>query len=63
MKFQVEGMTILDLGYGAGGDVYIASQLVGEKGCVDMTEEQLKMAKETQQYHADKFSHAIIFSN
>lgn len=27
-------MTILDLGCGAGRDVYIASQLVGEKGRV-----------------------------
>jgi hypothetical protein len=31
---EVEGMTILDLGCGAGRDVYIASQLVGEKGRV-----------------------------
>eukprot|EP00577_Skeletonema_sp_RCC1716_P011386 CAMPEP_0113379574 /NCGR_PEP_ID=MMETSP0013_2-20120614/4299_1 /TAXON_ID=2843 ORGANISM="Skeletonema costatum, Strain 1716" /NCGR_SAMPLE_ID=MMETSP0013_2 /ASSEMBLY_ACC=CAM_ASM_000158 /LENGTH=420 /DNA_ID=CAMNT_0000261859 /DNA_START=67 /DNA_END=1329 /DNA_ORIENTATION=- /assembly_acc=CAM_ASM_000158 len=55
---EVEGMTILDLGCGAGRDVYIASQLVGEKGRVigvDMTAEQLKVAKETQAYHADKF--------
>jgi len=55
---EVEGMTILDLGCGAGRDVYIASQLVGEKGRVigvDMTAEQLKVAKETQAYHAEKF--------
>ena len=55
---EVEGMTILDLGCGAGRDVYIASQLVGEKGRVigvDMTPEQLKVAKETQSFHAEKF--------
>eukprot|EP00573_Skeletonema_grethae_P008336 CAMPEP_0201693606 /NCGR_PEP_ID=MMETSP0578-20130828/6151_1 /ASSEMBLY_ACC=CAM_ASM_000663 /TAXON_ID=267565 /ORGANISM="Skeletonema grethea, Strain CCMP 1804" /LENGTH=417 /DNA_ID=CAMNT_0048179169 /DNA_START=169 /DNA_END=1422 /DNA_ORIENTATION=- len=57
---EVEGMTILDLGCGAGRDVYIASQLVGEKGRVigvDMTAEQLKVAKETQAYHAEKFGY------
>eukprot|EP00574_Skeletonema_japonicum_P009399 CAMPEP_0201727388 /NCGR_PEP_ID=MMETSP0593-20130828/12115_1 /ASSEMBLY_ACC=CAM_ASM_000672 /TAXON_ID=267983 /ORGANISM="Skeletonema japonicum, Strain CCMP2506" /LENGTH=373 /DNA_ID=CAMNT_0048219167 /DNA_START=184 /DNA_END=1305 /DNA_ORIENTATION=- len=57
---EVEGMTILDLGCGAGRDVYIASQLVGENGRVigvDMTAEQLKVAKETQAYHADKFGY------
>ena len=57
---EVEGKTILDLGCGAGRDVYIASQLVGAEGRVigvDMTEEQLKVAKETQSYHADKFGY------
>mmetsp|Transcript_35443 Transcript_35443/g.85510 ORF Transcript_35443/g.85510 Transcript_35443/m.85510 type:complete len:423 (+) Transcript_35443:44-1312(+) len=57
---EVEGMTILDLGCGAGRDVYIASQLVGEKGRVigvDMTKEQLDVAKETREYHADKFGY------
>ena len=54
----LEGKTILDLGCGAGRDVYIASQLVGEEGKVigvDMTPEQLKVAKEYQSYHAEKF--------
>eukprot|EP01083_Nonionella_stella_P080013 219641_1 len=57
---EVEGKTILDLGCGAGRDVYIASQLVGKDGRVigvDMTPEQLKVAKETQSYHADKFGY------
>ena len=57
---EVEGMTILDLGCGAGRDVYIASQLVGPKGKVigvDMTPEQLDVAKETQSWHADKFGY------
>lgn len=54
----LEGKTVLDLGCGAGRDVYIASQLVGPKGKVigvDMTPEQLKVAKEYQPYHAEKF--------
>jgi len=58
----LEGLTILDLGCGAGRDVYIASQLVGATGKVigvDMTQEQLDVAIRTQSYHADKFG----FSN
>ena len=50
---EVEGKVILDLGCGAGRDVYIASQLVGKNGRVigvDMTAEQLQVAKETQSY-------------
>lgn len=57
---EVEGMTILDLGCGAGRDVYIASQLVGPEGKVigvDMTQEQLDVAKRTQSYHAEKFGY------
>ena len=53
-------MTILDLGCGVGRDVYIASQLVGPNGKVigvDMTEEQLAVARTTQPYHADKFGY------
>ncbi len=45
----LEGKTVLDLGCGTGRDVFIASNLVGEKGRVigvDMTEEQLEVAKE-----------------
>lgn len=57
---EVEGMTVLDLGCGAGRDVYIAAQLVGATGRVigvDMTAEQLKVAKETQGFHAEKFGY------
>lgn len=57
---EVEGMTILDLGCGSGRDVYIASQLVGPGGRVvgvDMTEEQLDVAKATRAYHAEKFGY------
>lgn len=61
-QYPLEGAKILDLGCGAGRDVYIASQLVGASGKVvgvDMTEEQLAVAKKHQEYHAEKFG----FSN
>jgi len=45
---------------GAGRDVYLAAQLVGANGKVigvDMTPEQLKVAKDTQSWHAEKFGY------
>jgi len=57
---QLEGMKILDLGCGAGRDVYALSALVGEHGEVvglDMTDEQLAVAREYQDYHADVFGY------
>jgi SAM-dependent methyltransferase len=57
----LEGATVLDLGCGSGRDVYLAAQLVGSKGKVigvDMTAEQLKVATETQSWHAEKFGYA-----
>ena len=53
---QLEGLRILDLGCGAGRDVYVLAQLVGETGHVvgvDMTEEQLpaRIAKMARQSH------------
>jgi len=44
----LEGCTVLDLGCGAGRDVYVAAQLVGPTGRVigvDMTAEQLDVAR------------------
>jgi arsenite methyltransferase len=44
-----EGETVVDLGSGAGIDVFLASRRVGDRGKVigiDMTEEMLKRAKE-----------------
>ncbi|MCG8430521.1 MAG: arsenosugar biosynthesis radical SAM protein ArsS, partial [Candidatus Omnitrophica bacterium] len=44
----LKGCTVLDLGCGTGRDVYVASALAGEKGRVigvDMTEEQLAVAR------------------
>ncbi|UJP05645.1 MAG: methyltransferase domain-containing protein [Nitrosomonas sp.] len=52
------GLTILDLGCGAGRDVYVLAQLVGEKGeviGVDMTAEQLVVARRHEQYHQRTF--------
>jgi SAM-dependent methyltransferase len=60
-NYDLTGASVLDLGCGAGRDVYIASQLVGATGKVigiDMTAEQLEAARETQNYHAEKFGFA-----
>jgi len=56
----LEGKTVLDLGCGTGRDVYIASKLVGETGCaigVDMTTEQIEVAKKYQEYHREQFKY------
>lgn len=57
----LEGTRILDLGCGAGRDVYALAQMVGEAGFVvgvDMTEEQLAVARAHQGYHAEAFGYA-----
>ena len=54
----LEGMRILDLGSGSGRDVYLLSALVGEAGevvGVDMTDEQLEVARRHQDYHRQAF--------
>jgi arsenite methyltransferase len=54
----LEGLKILDLGSGAGRDVYLLSALVGETGQVvgiDMTPEQLAIANEYKDFHAEQF--------
>ena len=54
----LDGMTVLDLGCGTGRDVYIASKLVGESGCaigVDMTTEQIEIAKKYQEEQRERF--------
>ncbi len=61
MPDGLEGARILDLGCGAGRDVYALAQMVGPKGHVvgvDMTDEQLAVAREHQGYHADLFGYA-----
>lgn len=58
---ELKGARILDLGCGAGRDVYALSQMVGEEGYVvgvDMTEEQLEVARRHQDYHAEAFGYA-----
>ncbi|MCK5478556.1 MAG: methyltransferase domain-containing protein, partial [Methylococcales bacterium] len=53
----LEGCTVLDLGCGSGRDCYLLSRLVGESGKVigvDMTEEQLAIAKNHCDWHAER---------
>jgi SAM-dependent methyltransferase len=57
---QLAGTRILDLGCGAGRDVYALSALVGEHGQVvgvDMTQEQLDVALSHQEFHAQQFGY------
>lgn len=54
----LDGCRVLDLGCGSGRDVYALSQLVGRSGSVvgvDMTAEQLAVARSHQAFHADRF--------
>jgi SAM-dependent methyltransferase len=55
------GLRVLDLGCGAGRDVYLLSYLVGEQGAVvgvDMTREQLDVAESHAEAHARRFGHS-----
>ena len=57
----LEGKTVLDLGCGTGRDAFILSCLVGSQGKVigvDMTTEQLAVAKKHVDYHAQVFGYA-----
>jgi len=56
----LEGATVLDLGCGSGRDCYVLSQLVGPTGRVigvDMTEEQLVVAREHLAWHMERFGY------
>ncbi|OIO10241.1 MAG: methyltransferase type 11 [Elusimicrobia bacterium CG1_02_63_36] len=58
---DVDGLSVLDLGSGSGRDCYVLSQLVGPKGRVvgiDMTEEQLLVARKHLDHHAKTFGYA-----
>lgn len=53
----LEGCTVLDLGCGSGRDVYLMAQLAGPSGRViglDMTAEQLAVARRHQGWHAER---------
>lgn len=57
----LEGLRVLDLGCGAGRDVYLLSRLVGERGevvGVDMTDEQLAVAERYRDHHAERYGYA-----
>jgi SAM-dependent methyltransferase len=56
----LDGCRVLDLGSGSGRDVYALAQLVGARGeviGVDMTEEQLDVARRHQAFHRDAFGY------
>jgi len=58
IPLALEGLKVLDLGSGTGRDCYILSKLVGENGFVngiDMTENQIKVAKK----HVDTFTQKL----
>jgi len=55
------GRTVLDLGCGSGRDVYLLSKLVGPSGRVigiDMTHEQLAVARRHVDHHTRQFGYA-----
>jgi arsenite methyltransferase len=59
----LEGATVLDLGCGSGRDCYVLSKLTGARGRVigvDMTAEQLAVARRHQGFHAERFGHANV---
>ena len=57
----LEGRTVLDLGCGTGRDCYVLSRLVGAHGRVigvDMTPEQLEVARRHRDWHAQRYGYA-----
>lgn len=57
----LDGCTVLDLGCGSGRDCYLLSRLVGESGKVigvDMTAEQLAVAKRHIDWHVQRYGYA-----
>ena len=58
---SLDGCTVLDLGCGTGRDCYVLSRLVGPNGRVigvDMTREQLAVARRHQDWHAERYGYA-----
>jgi arsenite methyltransferase len=58
----LDGVTVLDLGCGSGRDCYALAKLVGPTGFVigvDMTDEQLAVARRHVDYHAGKFGYPL----
>ncbi len=60
---SLEGLTVLDLGCGSGRDCYVLSKLVGPRGRVigiDMTDEQLAVARKHLSWHAERLRYANV---
>ncbi len=56
----LDGLSVLDLGCGSGRDCYVLAQLVGPRGRVvgvDMTGEQLEVARRHRDWHAERFGY------
>ncbi len=63
LPLNLKGLTVLDLGCGSGRDCYALSPLVGSKGRVigiDMTDEQIAVAKKHVDYHAKEFGQSNV---
>lgn len=59
----LDGATVLDLGSGSGRDCYVLSRLVGAAGRVigvDMTDEQLAVARRHLAWHAERYGYANV---
>lgn len=57
---QLGGLRVLDLGCGAGRDVFALAKLVGPEGevvGVDMTKAQLDVARRHEDWHAERFGY------
>ncbi|OGG99932.1 MAG: methyltransferase type 11 [Candidatus Lambdaproteobacteria bacterium RIFOXYD1_FULL_56_27] len=62
IPLQLEGLRVLDLGSGSGQDCFVLSKLIGPQGRVfgvDMTLEQLAVARAHQDYHQKLFGHLV----
>lgn len=60
---SIEGAHVLDLGSGSGQDSYLLAQMVGPNGSVtgvDATDEQLAVANEHLDWHAERFGFANV---
>ncbi len=61
LPLALKAMTVLDLGCGSGRDAYLLSRLVGERGRVigvDMTAEQLTVARAHLGWQAQRYGYA-----
>lgn len=61
IPLELEGRVVLDLGCGSGRDTFLLSKLVGPAGRVigvDMTAEQLDVARRHKAYHAEQWGYA-----